>query len=69
MDDLEGEYTFEVIQSRKAYDILLVLGGCHNCCADYGNIPTELGVIRVTGEKDYKKVLDTLQGEFPNDNK
>lgn len=69
IDALGRDYTFEVVQSQKTYDNLLVLGGCNNCCANYAGIRTQQGAIRVTGEKDYEKVLDLLQRKFLNDNK
>ncbi|WZL74488.1 hypothetical protein QBE52_07055 [Clostridiaceae bacterium 35-E11] len=69
IDALGRDYTFETVQFQKTYDILLILGGCHNCCANYADIGTKQGAIRAIAEKDFEKVFGRLQREFPNDNK
>src|SRR5665648_1203997 len=49
--DLQEEIQFEYAQEDTIYDILLIVGGCTNCCASYDALsllhisePTRIGM-------------------------
>jgi hypothetical protein len=43
-----------------AYDGLLVICGCENCCVDIGFVQTKSDPIVIREEKDYKETLERL---------
>lgn len=59
----QGKIDFAYAEEGVPYDVLLVIGGCTNCCASYDQYVTRHGVIKVW-DLDHmertKKILSDL---------
>ncbi|AYD41106.1 hypothetical protein D4Z93_11480 [Clostridium fermenticellae] len=51
---------FEVVDSSKTYDIIIVLCGCTSCCADHLDLKFNYEKILVTCKDDYYMVKRIL---------
>lgn len=56
----EFDYDFEIAQSDKIYDVLIVLCGCTNCCADYKKIKYRYEKIIIKSDENNNKVKEIL---------
>ena len=59
-ENLQEEIDFEYAEEGVAYDVLLVFGGCTNCCASYDQYVTKRGVIKVWDLEDIDKTKKIL---------
>ncbi len=64
----EFDYEFEITKSDKIYDVLIVLCGCTNCCADYKKIKYRYEKIIITSDENYNKVKEILN-KYSNKNR
>ncbi|MCT4619617.1 MAG: hypothetical protein N4A62_09560 [Marinisporobacter sp.] len=58
---LGENFIFEIAREGNAYDFLLVVGGCTNCCASFANIPSKKGVFCIKRHDDYEKVIEAIK--------
>ena len=42
-----GKVKFDYAKEDTAYDFILIIGGCTNCCASYEQYQTKKGVIKI----------------------
>ncbi|MCL1981809.1 MAG: hypothetical protein FWG53_01790 [Clostridiales bacterium] len=47
---LNGKASFSFAEEGASYDVLLVIGGCPNCCASYEQYEAVRGAIKVWDE-------------------
>ncbi|HZK61162.1 MAG TPA: hypothetical protein VFC41_03745 [Anaerovoracaceae bacterium] len=59
--DLQEKIQFEYAQEDIVYDILLVIGGCPNCCASYDQYITRQGVIKIWDMDEIDKTVKILK--------
>ena len=43
----KGSVCFDIAKEHTVYDLLLVIGGCSNCCASYDEYKAENGIIKM----------------------
>jgi 4-hydroxybutyrate CoA-transferase len=62
LNDLERSfnYSFEVAQLGKIYDILIILCGCNSCCVNYSELKFKFKRILVRSEEDFNEVKNLL---------
>ena len=48
---------FDYAEEDVTYDLLLVIGGCTNCCASYKELKTINGVIKMWDEKCVEDIV------------
>lgn len=58
---LQNEMTFEYAEEGTPYDVLLVIGGCTNCCASYDQYKVRRGVIKIYDRADLEKTITILK--------
>lgn len=56
-----GRITFEYANEDTVYDVLLVIGGCTNCCASYCEYETRLGNVKLWDASHYERIIDELE--------
>lgn len=59
--NLQGEVEFLYAEEGVPYDVLLVIGGCTNCCASYDQFIAKRGVIKIWHLEDLEKVIKILK--------
>jgi hypothetical protein len=59
--NLQDEMEFEYAQEGVTYDILLVIGGCTNCCASYDQYITKSGVIKIWDMSEVDNAIKRLK--------
>jgi hypothetical protein len=59
--ELEKECVFEIAKENTLYDMILVLGGCSNCCADYSELLYRYEALCVRDSSDYEKIFDLIK--------
>ena len=60
-NDLGNKCSFELARENISYDMLLVLAGCGNCCADYSNLTYQNEALCVRDITDYDKTLHSIR--------
>ena len=43
------------------HDLLLVIGGCSNCCASYEQFETKDGILKMWDKTHIERILDDIQ--------
>ena len=43
------------------HDLLLVIGGCSNCCASYEQFETKDGILKMWDKTNIERILDDIQ--------
>lgn len=56
-----GDVDFVIAQEGVMHDILLVIGGCTNCCAAYEQFTTKEGVIKMWDESHIEKIAAAIK--------
>ncbi len=51
---------FEIAEENHAYDILLVIGGCTNCCASYEQYHYQT-IFRLWDEEHLNEVIEKIE--------
>lgn len=57
LSDVEFEYACEGV----TYDVILVIGGCTNCCASYEQFKTREGVIKMWDYGDIDRIVKVIR--------
>lgn len=52
---------FEHVKENVNYDVILVIGGCTNCCASYEQYTTKNGILKMREESDITKISDSIE--------
>lgn len=60
-DQLKDEIEFKYAEEDALYDVILVIGGCTNCCASYDQYRTKRGVVKVYDLADVDKTIQILK--------
>jgi len=58
---LKDEIEFDYAKEDDWYDVILVIGGCTNCCASYDHYRTRRGVVKVYNAEDVDKTIQILK--------
>jgi hypothetical protein len=58
---LKDEIEFDYAEDGMLYDVILVIGGCTNCCASYDQYRTKRGVVKVYEPDDIEKTIQILK--------
>jgi hypothetical protein len=58
---LKDEIEFDYAKEDDLYDVILVIGGCTNCCASYDQYRTKRGVVKVYDSEDVDKTIQILK--------
>ncbi len=58
---LKGELAFEYASEEETYVVLLVIGGCTNCCASYDQYRTRRGVVKLYDLRDLEQTVRILR--------
>lgn len=58
---LKDEIEFDYAKEDDQYDVILVIGGCTNCCASYDHYQTRRGVVKVFDSEDVDKTIQILK--------
>lgn len=56
-----GRIEFLIAEEDREYDILLVIGGCTNSCASYGQFQYRLGCLKMWDSSHVQKIIDELE--------
>ena len=48
--EFKGRVNFEIAEENAEYDLLLVIGGCTNCCASYEGYVSRLATLKMWDE-------------------
>jgi len=57
---LQDKIDFEYAKEGKMYDVLLVIGGCTNCCASYEQYQYKRGIVKIWDLEDLEKTIKIL---------
>ncbi|MFA5634485.1 MAG: hypothetical protein WCX60_03565 [Anaerovoracaceae bacterium] len=60
---------FAHAQEGTVYDVLLVIGGCTNCCASYCEYETRKGNIKLWDGSHVERIIDELEQMLKTYNK
>jgi len=60
-EGLKGEVDFVIAEENVLYDLLLVIGGCTNCCASYEQFNTKEGVIKMWDKTQIEKIARAIK--------
>ena len=52
---------FEYSEEDELYDMLLIIGGCPNCCASFEQCKTETGVIKMWDESHIESICSIIE--------
>lgn len=58
---LKDEIEFDYAKEDHLYDVILVIGGCTNCCASYDHYRNRRGVVKVYDSEDVDKTIQILK--------
>lgn len=53
--------TFLIAEEGKEYDLLLVIGGCTNCCASFDHFLSRTGVEKIWSESHIPSLLEEIE--------
>ena len=56
-----GRIDFPHAEEGARYDLLLVIGGCTNCCASHCQYESDLGVIKMWEESHTRDIIRKLE--------
>ncbi|WP_053956154.1 hypothetical protein [Inediibacterium massiliense] len=56
----KGHILFEMTKEQEIYDVLLVIGGCSNCCANYQNLRYKKEVLFSKNKEDQKQIIEEI---------
>jgi hypothetical protein len=56
-----GRVDFEHAKEDVNYDVLVVIGGCTNCCASYEQYSTKRGILKIWEESGIAKISDSIE--------
>lgn len=51
---------FQVAEEGQEYDVILVIGGCTNCCASHCQFTSKEGVLMLWDEGHVEKILNSI---------
>lgn len=57
LSDVDFSYACE----EEKYDVILVIGGCTNCCASYEQFKTKEGVIKMWDSADVDRIVRVIR--------
>jgi len=57
----EGEAEFGYAEENVPYDLLLVIGGCTNCCASHEQYMTKNGVVKMWDESHIEDICSRIR--------
>lgn len=60
-EKLKDEVNFVIAEENVLYDLLLVIGGCTNCCASYEQFKTKNRVLRMSDEADIENIVKVIK--------
>jgi hypothetical protein len=63
-EHFEGRIEFAYAQEGIVYDILLIFGGCTNCCASFSQYTTKRGNIKLWDVSHVERVIEELEGQL-----
>jgi hypothetical protein len=59
-DRLAGKVEFEIAEEDVLYDLILVIGGCTNCCASYNQFKSLDGAIKIWDKEQEEDMVEFL---------
>lgn len=57
---LDSAFRIEHAVPEDVYEMLLLVGGCSSCCAEYAQYQVTERVIRITGDQDFDRAVILL---------
>jgi len=60
-DQLLGQADFTIAQEDVEYDLLLLIGGCTNCCASYDQFTTKEGILKIWDESHIENIVRAIK--------
>lgn len=60
-EHFQGRIEFTYAQEQVLYDLLLVIGGCTNCCASYCEYETRNGNVKLCDSSHMERVVEELE--------
>ena len=57
----DGKIRFEYAVDGETYDLLVIIGGCSNCCASYEQYVTKGGVIKIWDEARVESAVSEIE--------
>ena len=48
-------------EEGELHDLLLVIGGCTNCCASYEQFESKLGVLKMWDKTHIERICDEIE--------
>ncbi len=61
-----GRVEFEYVKEGRVYDLLLIIGGCPNCCASYEQYEIRYFFIKIWDETQIDDIIQKLEGFLEN---
>ena len=61
-----GRVDFEHAKENIDYDVLVVIGGCTNCCASHEQYSTKNGVLKMREEAGVAKISESIEKIIEN---
>lgn len=56
-----GRIGFEYAEEDKVYDLLLVIGGCTNCCASHGQYDVKQFFVKMWDQKHIRDIIKKFE--------
>lgn len=60
-EQMQGKAEFVIAEEGKEYDVLLVIGGCTNCCASYCQYKSKNDTILMWDENHIDKTIQQIK--------
>ena len=60
-DQLSKEVYFEYANEDEIYDLILIIGGCTNCCASIEHLKWSKGIVKLFDKDDIDKVIRIIR--------
>ncbi|MFV0518424.1 MAG: hypothetical protein ACK5MV_13605 [Aminipila sp.] len=59
-EEFKSKVEFVIAEEEVKYDLLLVIGGCTNCCAAYEQFQTENGILKMWEKDQIEKIVNYI---------
>lgn len=59
-EKFKGKVDFVIAEENTLYDLLLVIGGCTNCCAAYEQFEAKEGILKMWDESHIEEIAESI---------
>ncbi|MDD2215509.1 MAG: hypothetical protein PHR60_03155 [Eubacteriales bacterium] len=65
-EHFKDQIQFEYAKEGVIYDLLLIIGGCTNCCASYNQYQVKLDIVKMWCTSQIKQTINNIEKILQN---